>query len=48
MDEHFSDLFARYEVLVPQHGVQPAGRVDLAAAEAAPEFALARSAVLGS
>nr|NUR38171.1 hypothetical protein [Sphingomonas sp.] len=45
MDEHFADLFARYEALAPQHLIKPAAR--LAIADATPELALARSA-LGS
>jgi alpha-1,6-mannosyltransferase len=45
MDEHFADLFARYEALVPQHAAKPAARLDIGAAEAAAELALARSAV---
>jgi alpha-1,6-mannosyltransferase len=45
MDEHFGDLFARYETLVPQHVLKPAAR--LAIGDATPELALARSA-LGS
>ena len=48
MDEHFADLFARYQALGPQHAVQPAARGALAVGDAAAEFALARSAVLGS
>ena len=42
MDEHFADLFARYQALVPQHSLQPAARLDCS------ELALARSAALGS
>jgi alpha-1,6-mannosyltransferase len=48
MDEHFADLFARYEALGAQHVAQPAVRLDLGLGEAAGELALARSAVLGS
>jgi alpha-1,6-mannosyltransferase len=44
MDEHFADLFARYEALVPQHAAQPAARVEIVGPEAAAELALARSA----
>jgi alpha-1,6-mannosyltransferase len=36
MDEHFGELFARYQTLVPQHALQPAARLEM------PEFALAR------
>jgi len=43
MDEHFADLFARYEALAPHPVVQPA----LGALDAGAELALARSA-LGS
>jgi alpha-1,6-mannosyltransferase len=42
MDEHFADLFERYQALVPQHAVQPAARLEFS------ELALARSAALGS
>jgi len=42
MDEHFAELFARYQALVPQHVLQPAARLEFA------ELALARSAALGS
>jgi alpha-1,6-mannosyltransferase len=45
MDEHFADLFARYEELVPQHSVQVA-RLGDAAADAAIDLALPRPAVL--
>lgn len=44
MDEHFAELFARYEALAPRIRVKPAARLDIAA----PDFALARSAVAGS
>lgn len=44
MDEHFAELFARYEALAPRIRVKPASRLDIAA----PEFALARSAVARS
>jgi alpha-1,6-mannosyltransferase len=43
MDEHFAELFARYEALAPQRALQPAARL-----EVVPELALARSAMLGS
>ena len=43
MDEHFADLFSRYEVLAPQHAVEAVPRQ-----ESANELAVARSAVLGS
>jgi alpha-1,6-mannosyltransferase len=45
MDEHFAELFARYESLAPQHVVKPAARLDLAVGDLAPELALARSAL---
>ena len=44
MEEHFFDLFARYQSMAPRTVVKPAARLDIAA----PEFALARSAVAGS
>jgi alpha-1,6-mannosyltransferase len=47
MDEHFAELFARYEILAQQRIVQPA-LADLAVADSAHELALARSALLGS
>ena len=40
MDEHFADLFARYECMVPAPALQPAAQ-PLAPA-GVPEFALAR------
>jgi alpha-1,6-mannosyltransferase len=43
MDEHFADLFARYQTLVPQHAVAPATRLEIGG-EAAGELALARTA----
>lgn len=43
IDEHFAELFARYEALTPQISVQPATRFDIAAGESAPEPALARA-----
>jgi alpha-1,6-mannosyltransferase len=48
MEEHFAELFARYEALVPQYLPQPGSVRHAAVEEAAPELALARSAVLGS
>jgi alpha-1,6-mannosyltransferase len=45
MEEHFAELFARYQALAPQHVAQPAWG-DMADSSA--ELALARSAVLGS
>jgi alpha-1,6-mannosyltransferase len=48
MDEHFAELFARYEALAPQHVIKPAARIDLAHGENTPELALARSAAMGS
>jgi hypothetical protein len=43
MDEHFADLFSRYEVLAPQRALEAVPRQ-----ESANELAVARSAVLGS
>jgi hypothetical protein len=43
MDEHFADLFSRYEALAPEHALEPVARQ-----ESAGELAVARSAVLGS
>lgn len=48
MDEHFSDLFQRYEALVPQHVIQTAGRLEIAVGNLPPELALAHSAMLGN
>lgn len=42
MDEHFADLFARYEGLVPQRVAQPAARMEIAVGDSAGELALAR------
>jgi alpha-1,6-mannosyltransferase len=47
MDEHFADLFVRYEQLAPRHSVRVAA-IGHAAAEAALDVPLARPAVLGS
>ena len=47
MDEHFAELFARYETLAPQHVAQPAW-AELSIGDSTAEPALARSAVLGS
>jgi hypothetical protein len=47
MDEHFADLFARYEELAPGHSVQVA-RVQHGGAEAALDLSLPRPAALGS
>ena len=45
MDEHFADLFARYEALAPEYVVQPAARAVGSAVglEPIPQVALARS-----
>jgi alpha-1,6-mannosyltransferase len=46
MDEHFADLFARYQALTPERVAQPVARVAAGAAaqlEPLPEVALARS-----
>jgi alpha-1,6-mannosyltransferase len=48
MDEHFAELFARYAAIRPEQVAQPAARRALAIGDAAPELALARSAVVGS
>ena len=47
MDEHFADLFARYEQLAPRHSVLPAALRD-AARERPVELPLTRPAVLGT
>jgi hypothetical protein len=47
MDEHFAELFARYEMLAPQHVVRPVW-ADPNVADSTAELALARSAMLGS
>jgi len=47
MDEHFADLFARYEELAPRHSVQVA-RIEHGGAEAAIDLSLPRPAALGS
>src|SRR3954447_14269089 len=47
MDEHFDDLFARYEELAPHQSVHAAHR-DTAGGDAAPELVIPRPAVLGS
>lgn len=44
MDEHFHELFARYETLVPQHVAKPVW-AELATGDSPAELALARSAV---
>jgi alpha-1,6-mannosyltransferase len=43
MDEHFAELFARYETLGTQQVLRPA----IAVGEATGEFAFARSALIG-
>jgi alpha-1,6-mannosyltransferase len=40
MDEHFGELFARYQTLVPQHVVRPAARLEIAIGDVAPAAAL--------
>jgi len=40
MDEHFAELFARYEGLAPQHVVQPAARMDVSVGDVPQEMAL--------
>lgn len=47
MDEHFADLFARYQQLAPRHSVQVAG-VERAGSEAAIDVSRPRPAALGS
>jgi len=47
MDEHFADLFARYEVLAPRHSVAVA-RVDEDVSKAAIDLSLPRPAALGT
>jgi alpha-1,6-mannosyltransferase len=47
MDEHFADLFARYEELAPRHSVH-AARTETAESDAAQDLLLPRPAVLGS
>src|SRR5437868_3068529 len=47
MDEHFADLFARYEELAPRHSVQVA-RAEIAGSDAEINLSLPRPAVLGS
>src|SRR5258708_3777906 len=42
MDEHFADLFARYEALVPKHVAQASARMEIAVGDSAGELALAR------
>ena len=42
MDEHFCELFARYETLAPQRAVQPTAQPEIV-----PELVLARSAATG-
>jgi alpha-1,6-mannosyltransferase len=46
MDEHFADLFARYQALSPRFAAHADGRAEAAAALTS-DFALARSAMLG-
>ncbi len=48
MDEHFAELFARYQALTPHSSIQPAGRVELALDDAAAAVVPPRSAVLRS
>jgi hypothetical protein len=43
MDEHFAELFARYEALAPQRALQPAAQLEMVS-----ELVLARSAATGS
>jgi hypothetical protein len=48
MEEHFAELFGRYEALAPQPVLQPAVRLDRAVGDAVVDLALAPSAALGS
>jgi alpha-1,6-mannosyltransferase len=48
MDEHFAELFARYEMLAPRPVTNAVGRRELAVGESVGELALARSAAPGS
>jgi hypothetical protein len=48
MDEHFAELFARYEGLGPHRAVQQAARQHVAIGDSAPELALAHSAAVGT
>jgi hypothetical protein len=48
MDEHFADLFARYQALAPHPATKPAARPEVALTEPAAELTLARSAVARS
>jgi len=45
MDEHFDDLFARYEQLAPRHSVHVAGE-EFVGADRAFELPLARPAAV--
>ena len=47
MDEHFDDLFARYEELAPRHSV-PAPRTETVGSERSVDLSAPRPAVLGS
>ena len=47
MDEHFAELFARYEVLAPKHLARASGRLELVG-DFTPVPTLARSAIIGS
>lgn len=46
MDEHFADLFARYETIAKLRTVRRAARLEAGVGEVLPEFALARSAAV--
>jgi len=43
MQEHFAELFERYETLATQHVAQPAARLDVAVGDRNPELAIACS-----
>jgi alpha-1,6-mannosyltransferase len=48
MDDHFADLFERYEAIAPQDAVRTAALTETAAGGAAADLAVARRAVIGS
>jgi hypothetical protein len=48
MDEHFAELFARYERLGPHRVGQQPARQHVGIGDSAPELALAHSAAVGT